>query len=349
MKTTDKFALRTAIQQIKDSVDGSGLLQALGFEIKKETSDEIRCRCIIHGGDNDTAFRFKKSTKNFSCYTHGCHEESSDIVGLVCAVRKCTFKEAIEFLSEFTGIPLDRSFTEEEAQRFYTLKDLKKAQRDVDFDKRLQEAGNPDEVEWLASHVEYCTKNRTRYFEERGFLKNTLDFFEVGSTKYFSEGTRATIPIRDESSQLVGISTRIERDLLTNESIPKYRNLKNFNKESHLYNLYNAKQYAPMFGDTLILVEGYTGVWRLWEAGIPIAVSCMGVSLSPIQRHYISKHCLSCIIMLDGDNAGLRGSEKIQKSLSGFVRTQTYWKEGEEPSKYNLNELHDLAMGLLES
>jgi DNA primase len=351
MKTNNKQSLRAAIQNIKDAVDGANLLQSLGFEIKRDTGDEIRCRCVIHGGDNETAFRFKKSTKHFSCYTHGCHEESSDIIGLVCAVRKCSFKEALEFLSEHTGVPIESSdISESEAQRLCTLKDLRKTKRETDFEKKLLETSDPDKIEWMSSHVDHFIAKRTDYFERRGFPRHLLDLFEVGSTNYFSEGVRATIPIRDELANLVGVSTRIERELTEQDkNIPKYRNLKNFNKENYLYNLHNAKDYAKYFGDTLILVEGYTGVWRLWQAGIPVGVSCMGVHLSDIQRHYISKHALHCLVMLDGDKAGLKGTTQVEKALRGFVKVTSFCELNQEPSKYEPEKLNELVMKLLDS
>jgi DNA primase len=242
------------------------------------------------------------------------------------------------------------SYFSEGAQRLCTLKDLRKTKREIDFEKKLLETPDPDKIEWMSSHVDHFVSKRTNYFEKRGFPKHLLDLFEVGSTSYFSEGVRATIPIRDEFANLVGVSTRIERELTEQDkNIPKYRNLKNFSKENYLYNLHNAKDYVKYFDDTLILVEGYTGVWRLWQAGIPVGVSCMGIHLSDVQRHYISRHSLRCLVMLDGDKAGLKGTAQVEKALRGFAKVTSFCELNQEPSKYEPEQLHDLVMKLLDS
>ena len=344
------LAMREKIDDIKDAVDGHSLLQTLGFDIKRETGDELRCSCIIHGGDNITSFRFKKSTKHFSCYSHGCHEEGSDVIALVRAVRKVSFQEALEFLSEHTGIPLDvGNLSEEESAELQAKKSLRSFRRDTDFEKKLARLEDPNQFDWANQHVKAFAKKRSSYFVERGFTPELLDHFEVGTTTYFGEGPRATILIRDEDGLLVGISSRFEGDVPEDQRkfVPKYRNLKSFSKDYYLYNLNTAKEFSPMFEDTLVLVEGYTAVWRLWQAGIPIGVSCMGTHVSEVHRYLLSRHCLRCLIFFDGDVAGIRGQIKAEKTLRGFLQLVTYNEEGKEPSTYGLEELNDLVMRLL--
>jgi DNA primase len=343
---------RAVIEEIKDNIDPHGLLVSLGFDVGngRETMEEIRCPCIIHGGDNVTSFRFKKTSKTYSCFSHGCHEEHGhDIIALVRAVLNCGFIESLEYLSSLCGVNFkDRKFTDEEINLFHAGKMVKEIRRNRGFELETQGA-QPIEIEWAASHIQRFIRDRDDYFLNRGFLRETLDLFEIGTTSYFEEGLRETIPVKDENDILVGISARIGREFLEEDKgkLPKYRILKDFDKMKHLYSLNNAKRYTSRFNDTLVLVEGFTDVWRLWEADIPVGVACMGTSLSDIQRYLISKHSFQVLVMLDGDEAGRLGTKRVCKKLEGFVKIISFNKEGMEPSKYTREDLNKIVTDLI--
>ena len=68
--------------------------------------------CMIHGGDNPTAFTvYEKDGKQlWHCFTHGCHEQSgSDVIGYIQGVERLDFQAACEFLGAVNGKSRDWS------------------------------------------------------------------------------------------------------------------------------------------------------------------------------------------------------------------------------------------------
>jgi phage/plasmid primase-like uncharacterized protein len=87
----------TNAREIAALVPPARLLSALGFEVIERTR---RCACILHGGSNRTAFSWTEAGL-WKCYSCGA---GGDRIGLVKAVRQCSFREAVEFLAALAGV-----------------------------------------------------------------------------------------------------------------------------------------------------------------------------------------------------------------------------------------------------
>jgi DNA primase len=345
-KPSSDIELRILIDTVKGLIDGEALLQALGFTISVSNSHEIRCACIIHGGDGVTSFRYKVSTNTFSCFSQHCHEKyGHDVIALVRAVKNVSFIESLEYLCDFVGVSFEGlELSEKDILLFKERVLLKESQNIKKFDEFTSNT-EQKEATISESTIKKFISNRSDYFLNRGFSLNTLDKFEIGSTSYFKEGPRETIPIRDENGVFVGMSSRLTFE---SEDVPKYRILKDFDKNSHLYGLHVAKNYREEFHSTVILTEGFTDVWAFSEIGIPIAVCSMGTSVSNIQRYLIGKYFDKCIVFYDGDSPGKKGTEKVVSFIKNFVKVIPFYPEdGLEPSKYGKDKLKEIAMNVL--
>jgi len=73
------------------------LLSALGFQVSERTR---RCACILHGGSNRTAFSWHGDGR-WHCFSCGA---GGDRIALVKAARRCSFREAVEFLAALAGV-----------------------------------------------------------------------------------------------------------------------------------------------------------------------------------------------------------------------------------------------------
>jgi hypothetical protein len=73
------------------------LLSALGFEVNERTR---RCACILHRGSNRTAFSWTEAGL-WKCHSCGA---GGDPIALVRAARRCSFREAVEFLAALAGV-----------------------------------------------------------------------------------------------------------------------------------------------------------------------------------------------------------------------------------------------------
>jgi hypothetical protein len=87
----------TQPQEISDLVGMLALLLALGFEANERTH---RAPCILHSGSNPTAFSWRDDGR-WHCFSCGL---GGDKIALVRTVRRCTFREAIDFLATLSGI-----------------------------------------------------------------------------------------------------------------------------------------------------------------------------------------------------------------------------------------------------
>lgn len=73
------------------------LLAELGIGVNERTR---RCACILHGGSNRSAFSWTEAGL-WKCHSCGA---GGDRIALVRAARRCSFREAVEFLAALAGV-----------------------------------------------------------------------------------------------------------------------------------------------------------------------------------------------------------------------------------------------------
>jgi len=293
-----------SVQYMKDAVDLRFLVESLGFTISHETSKELRGACIIHGGDNKTSFRFNKSTRTWACFSHKCNEQyGSDVIGLIRSSLKIGFMEAVEYLKSITG-----NFC---SDQFLEYKKLRERNSFIEAYSVLRPSLDESVFE---AKLKLFQSIRSDYFIDKGFTKDTLDFFEVGGGYIDKYGIiREVIPIRSVNGVLLAYALRDKRDHVSYDS--KYIFTEGFNKDSVLYNLNNSVDLAKSM--PLIVVEGYKSVWRLHQYGIRNVVAVMGSSITTGQEGLILSYAPNgVVIMFDNDLAGISGSMKAFSDLN---------------------------------
>jgi 5S rRNA maturation endonuclease (ribonuclease M5) len=286
------------IQLLKESVDLSTLVFSLGFNITHENSREIRAACIIHGGDNKSAFRLNKETRTWQCFTNKCQNECGyDLIGLIKGVLKIDFLEAVNYLKDLVGDSVLSGALKTE--RYFAK----------DKDSFIKSYSTPKKPDYVSEdHLTSYRPLRSNVFISKdGFTNNTLNYFEVsgGLTDDFGI-LRDIIPIRDVDGVLKAYSLRDTRLNPPDDSY-KYIITSGFLKDTVLYNLHNAKLYGNIA--PIIVVEGFKSVWRLYDYGIYNVVCTMGSFISPGQVNLLKIYALKgVIIMFDADKAGKSGS-----------------------------------------
>jgi DNA primase len=108
-----------------------------------------------------------------------------------------------------------------------------------------------------------------------------------------------------------------------------------YDKSKVLYGIYQAKQ-AIAKQNLCFLVEGYTDVIQLNQAGIENVVSSSGTALTPDQIRLINRLTKNITVLYDGDAAGLRASIRgidliLEEGMN--VRVCTF-PEGEDPDSF---------------
>lgn len=339
MKTskTSKEEFRYRINRLKEAIDAEQLLRILGFDITNVNAKEVRACCRVHGGDNKTSFRMNKETKNWVCFSRNCHEEVGyDVISLVQKIKSMKFVEAVEFLESMTGINIrDKgSYIEYKRQR-----DRQEAIKQLKGNKIVPSA--------LATelYLKNFRKFRSDYFERLengGFPKEVLDEFEVGGgyvDKYNFQ--RDVIPIRDLKGKLLAYSCRD----ITDEAEYDYKYLltEGFDKDKVLYNFHRAQNFMGE-SKTIIVVEGFKSVWKLYMAGYKNVVACMGSTITGGQQNLLYQRVFNVILLFDPDKAGVRGTNRAMKDMKGKLNVRPLFipYEGKDPGDLTIDELRNL-------
>jgi len=326
------------VDMLKDLIDPEVLLLSLGFNIYYNNNEEIRAPCLIHGGDNKTGFSFRKASKRFYCYTHGCETDSSgetnnDVISLVMQVNKSSFVEAVHYLGQLTGVNVELGTVDED----YTLELKKKKGKNKFVAGVINKAALTELDEDL---INVYMSNGAEYFLNKGLTQSFIELYQLGTMIDEFGVLRATIPIRDEHGRLVSISAR---RVFGNEE-PRYRLVKDFQKRRVLYNLHNALEYRIPYNYTIVIVEGFKAVWHVVNSGIPNVVAVMGRSITQAQINLLVKYGYSCVtLLLDGDEKGRVGMEKSLDLLAGKIETRPiYLPDPLSPDDVSHEEIFDL-------
>ncbi|MGO2357125.1 DNA primase [Mesonia sp.] len=209
------------------------------------------------------------------------------------------------------------------------------------------------------------------YFKERGFTKETIDKFGLGYSPdvwdaftseaikqgyklEFLEKTglsivkeakqfdrfkgRVMFPIHSMSGRTLGFGGRI---LTNDKKAAKYLNSPEsdiYHKSKVLYGIYYAKQSIAK-EDNCYLVEGYTDVIQMHQAGIENVVSSSGTALTSDQIRLINRLTQNVTVLFDGDAAGIRASIRgIDLILEQGMNVKVCgFPEGDDPDSFAKN------------
>jgi DNA primase len=171
---------------------------------------------------------------------------------------------------------------------------------------------------------------KLEYLEKIGLIKSKdnrhFDFFRG----------RVMFPIHSVSGRVLGFGGRT---LLADKKIAKYFNSPEsviYNKSDILYGLYYAKGDIVKY-DNCYLVEGYTDVISMHQAGIINVVSSSGTSLTHGQIKLIRRYTQNVTILYDGDAAGIKASFRgidllLEEGLNVRV---VLFPDGDDPDSYS--------------
>lgn len=318
---------RESIENLKQSVDLKEVLITLGGVSPAaitDTGDELRCPCPIHGGDNRTAFSWKKASRSWVCFSHGCGGDavSHDVFGFLKLKLGINFIESVELLSKTFGIMLEKGRPE--------IEHVYKFSRESVKEKGLVDKYKISEMRtlsWLPGYYQEGFEYVLSYLESRNYDYNDLKIFNMYPCLDFLKTLRLGIPVYDEDYNLVGINARLMDTIMTYPetiehedkvyAVPKYR-MSTFPKGSVLFNLNNAKNYSVR--DGLIIVEGQLDVARLHTYGIYNSVCTMGTTLSSAQVSLLYKNCYHVLFLVEEGEPALAGVARSIRQLKGGMR-----------------------------
>ena len=118
---------------------------------------------------------------------------------------------------------------------------------------------------------------------------------------------RVMFPVHNISGRVVAFGGRTLR---TDKSVAKYQNSPEseiYSKKRELYGLFFAKKAIQQY-DFAIMVEGYTDVISMHQAGVENVVASSGTSLTTEQIRLLGRFTRNITVIYDGDSAGIHAS-----------------------------------------
>ncbi len=147
---------------------------------------------------------------------------------------------------------------------------------------------------------------------------------------------RVIFPIHSATGRVIGFGGRI---LTSDKKMAKYINSPQtdiYDKSKVLYGLFYAKKEI-VNQDNCFLVEGYTDVISMHQAGIENVVSSSGTSLTVEQIKLIHRFTKNITILYDGDLAGIKASFRgIDLILEEGMNVKVLlFPDGDDPDSYS--------------
>jgi DNA primase len=315
---------QTTIQQILGRLD---IIDVIGGFVKlKKRGTNYLGLCPFHN-EKTPSFTVSPSKEIYKCF--GCGR-SGNTISFLMELEKYSYVEALKWLAGKYGIEIEETFrTDEQKQQQQSADSLYIINSFAQqfFSKTLFETEEGQDI-------------GLSYLKERGFREEIIERFQLGyspeqrdaftkeavARQYSPElllktglvisrndqlmdnyRGRVIFPVHSQSGKVVGFGARI---LKTNDKAPKYINTPEneiYIKSKILYGSYFARQAIDK-ADECLLVEGYTDVISLHQAGIENVVASGGTSLTPDQLRLVKKYTGNLTIIYDGDAAGVKAA-----------------------------------------
>lgn len=315
---------KETIQQIQSRID---IIEIIGSFVKlKKRGATYLGLCPFHN-EKTPSFTVSPSKEIYKCF--GCGKSGNAITFLMES-EKYSYVEALRWLAQKYNVEIEEKQVSNEqilqqqvADSLYILNSF--AQQF--FTEQL-------------FHTEEGISVGLSYLKERGYREDIIKKFELGyNTEARNELSAAAIkkqysgemlvkaglsvdrdgqyidnyrnriifPIHNQTGKILGFGARI---IKTNDRAPKYINTPEneiYVKSKILYGSYFARQAINKL-DECLLVEGYTDVISLHQAGIENVCASGGTSLTVDQLRLVKKFTNNLTILYDGDSAGVKAA-----------------------------------------
>lgn len=326
------------IDKVIEATDIVSIVGEAVPDLKQKGGRFLAC-CPFHK-EKTPSFTVSPNEQFYHCF--GCGE-GGNVVTFVMKFYDMNFPEAMEFLADKANIKLKKTagstYSKSEkgrlmeacklAAKFYheQLTKVKSPGSDA-ARKYLGSRGMGSDVakRWQLGYAP-GNDQLVRYLLDKKFsIKDMIDANLAmagrdgkAHDRFFN---RVMFPICDVQGNVIAFGGRVMDD-----SQPKYLNSSEnalFHKSKVMFGLDKAKQNMTAAG-IAIVVEGYTDVIAMHEAGINYAVATLGTALTKQHIRMLNQHAKDKIVYLfDGDEAGQRAAERALNFIDQMNQPELY-------------------------
>jgi DNA primase len=313
------------IQQITSRID---IIDIVGEFVKlKKRGTNYLGNCPFHN-EKSPSFTVSPVKEIYKCF--GCGKSGNSITFLM-EHEKYSYVEALRWLAARYNIEIEETETSPEqkilvqtsdslyainhfAQKFFSTQLLDSEEGKNIALSYLQERGFRKEI-IEKFQIGYNPDSRTALTE--ALIANQFNPTLLPKTGLVSNRNgdelvdnyrgRIIFPIHGNTGKVIGFGARV---IGKSDRGPKYINTPEnevYSKSKILYGSYFARMAIDK-ADECLLVEGYTDVVSLHQAGIENVVASGGTSLTTEQLRLIKKYTQNLTIIYDGDSAGVKAA-----------------------------------------
>ena len=339
-------------------VDAAKIVDVVGeFVTLRKSGVNYKGLCPFHDDKNPS---FMVSPAKNICHCFVCGKGGTP-AGFLMEHEQITYPEALRWLAKKYNIEIvEKELTDEERQEQSARESMfivNEWAKDY-FHRLLKE--DPDGI-----------AIGKQYFRSRGIRDDIIEKFQLGyalpkrdamssaalkagykaeflvKTGLCYEGDNSSLidryrgrvifPWFNVSGKVVAFGGRL-LDSRTKGVAQKYVNSPDsdiYHKERELYGLYQAKR-AIVKEDRVFMVEGYTDVIAMHQAGIENVVANSGTALSLHQIHMLHRFTQNITLLYDGDEAGIHAAMRGTDMLlaEGMNIKVLLLPDGDDPDSF---------------
>jgi DNA primase len=312
------------IQQIQNRID---IIEIVGefVRLKKRGANYLGL-CPFHN-EKTPSFTVSPSKEIYKCF--GCGK-SGNTISFLMEHEKYSYVEALRWLANKYNVEIEETESSPEqkqqqlvseslyiinsfAQKYFS-ENLFNSEEGQDIaHSYLRERGFNDAI-LHKFQIGYCLQEKDAFAKTALAAQYNPEYLQRSGLVVMREEKvfdnyrgRIIFPVHNQTGKIIGFGARI---IGKNDRAPKYINTPEnelYVKSRILYGSYFARQAIDR-NDECLLVEGYTDVISLHQAGIENVVASGGTSLTQDQLRLIKKYTNNLTIIYDGDSAGVKAA-----------------------------------------
>jgi DNA primase len=338
---------RDSIDRLRDAVD---MVDLVGAKTDlRRVGSRWTGLCPFHD-ERTPSFSVNAEEKLFYCF--GC-QAKGDAIGFVEQAEGLDFRDAVEMLAERYGVQLERENDDPRAEerrrrraRFHALLDraarfystyLFESTEARAAREYLSGRGLSDEIlrEFRIGYSPSAWDRMIMGAQQGGFRPDELigaGLAQRGRQDGLYDRFRGRImfPLADRRGQVLGFGARA----MGEGRGPKYLNTSEndiFHKGRQLFGIHLAHGPATKSG-RIVVVEGYTDVLALHQAGIRDSVAIMGTALTPEQMKRLADTAAVVVLALDADRSGQEAMLRAARTAGRTALHVVEMPEGKDPA-----------------
>lgn len=343
-------------ETIDKIIDAARIEEVVGdFVTLKKRGVNLLGVCPFHN-EKTPSFTVSVAKGIYKCF--GCGKGGNS-VNFIMDHEQMSYPEALRYLAKKYNIEIEeKEYTPEEnaqqqereslflvsgfAQKYFTDQLLNTdSGKSIGLGYLKERTIRPDIIEKF--QLGYSPESRKAFTEAALQAGYKLEYMvKTGLTIQNEHGEfdrfagRVIFPIHNITGRVIAFGGRV---LKTDKKTAKYINSPEtpiYHKSKILYGIYFAKKTITA-EDNCFLVEGYTDVIALHQAGIENVVASSGTSLTIEQIRLIRRYTKNITILYDGDAAGIKASFRgIDLILEEGMNVKVLlFPDGDDPDSYS--------------